>query len=82
MLAARKHISWPWRAPPHFGEGGEANVYHLSAACYEHQPFISKPERRDELTATLRELVESSGGDLRAWVVLPTTATCLPMVFS
>jgi len=69
MLVERQRKSWPWQSPPHFDDG--EHVYLLTAACFEHQPFMVSDERRDEWLAAARACVCECGGDLRGWVVLP-----------
>ena len=69
MLAARQKNDWPWHAPPHFGV--DQNLYLLTAACYDHQPILSTESRRDECCVALQNLLAETGGELRAWVVLP-----------
>ena len=70
LLASRKERKQPWHSPPH--RTGGTDFYHISAACYEHRPFIGHtPERmatfNDILLATVREVVP----ECYAWCVLP-----------
>lgn len=67
ILQHRKHLKRPWHRPPHFDQG---NVfYHLTGACFEHQPFIGhSPERMAEFSKLLLDTLPESPA---AWCVLP-----------
>lgn len=70
----------PWYSPPHFGEEGA--TYLLSAACWNHQPILNTPERRDEWLGVLLGIEDALDADLRAWVVLPNhyhLLVCVPL---
>ncbi|MFZ4767714.1 MAG: hypothetical protein ACOYMN_22435, partial [Roseimicrobium sp.] len=68
VLRRRKLASHPWHTPPH-PLGGEGE-YHLTAACYEHRPFIGySAERMDQFTTDLLEALV--GVEVHAWCVLP-----------
>jgi putative transposase len=69
LLEERQYKSWPWHAPPHFVDG--EHIYLLTAACFEHQPFMVSGARRDEWGVALQACVADCGGDLRGWVILP-----------
>ena len=70
VLRQRRQCRRPWHSPPHFGT--EPDLYHISAACYEHRQIISTPERLTEFEAKLLSgLAESGVAEVRAWVVLP-----------
>jgi putative transposase len=69
-LSLRKAQSHPWHGPPHAfdGEGG----YHLSAACYEHAPFIGvSPKRMVECERDLLAALQCCCEEVHAWCVLP-----------
>ncbi len=69
-LAERRTHRRPWHGPPHYE--GEAQVFMVTAACYEHAPFIGKsPNRMAEFEAQLLETVESAANPIFAWVILP-----------
>ena len=67
ILQYRKRLKRPWHRPPHFDQG---NIhYHLTGACFEHQPFIGhSPERMAEFSELL---LESLPEPPAAWCVLP-----------
>ncbi len=68
VLQWRKLRSRPWHTPPHpLGGAGE---FHLTAACYEHQPIIGQtPERMDAFSEELLAALEACR--LHAWCLLP-----------
>lgn len=68
VLHWRKLRSRPWHTPPHpLGGAGE---FHLSAACYEHQPIIGHTaERMDAFAEDLMQALE--GCEIHAWCLLP-----------
>jgi putative transposase len=69
-LALRKALSLPWHGPPH--PYGGAGAFHLSAACYEHAPFIGvSPARMAECERKLLETVQGCCESVHAWCVLP-----------
>ncbi len=59
----------PLHEPPHFGV--EKNVYHLSAACFNHLPIMNTTERRAEWENALLALFEKAEADVHSWVILP-----------
>lgn len=70
VLRFRKQSRLPWHSPPHFGT--EPNLYHISAACYEHAHILNNPERLDTFESELLSgLSESGVAEVRAWAVLP-----------
>lgn len=70
LLARRKARKQPWHSVPH-GAGIEGS-YHLSAACYEHNPIIGhSPERMEEFERLLLESVSPDAAEIFAWCVLP-----------
>jgi len=67
LLSERQRLGRPWHRPPHFGGG--AVHYHLTAACFEHQPHIGRsPER---MASFCEELLETLPVEPAAWCVLP-----------
>ena len=70
LLAARRQREMPLHAPPHYPDGKK--TYLISAACFEHRPFIHPESRRDQVkTQLIDDLRKEQWADLRAWVVLP-----------
>ncbi len=70
LLKYRRECGHPMHSPPHYI--GESGYYHLSAACYEHQPWIGvSPERMADFSRSLLEMLSSSGASCDAWCVLP-----------
>lgn len=70
VLCERKLQRRPWHSPPHVASDTE--FYHLTAACYEHQPVIGASLER--MAAFETELVTTLGQTCLcsfAWVVLP-----------
>ena len=69
-LALRKTLGHPWHGPPHVFD--LEGAYHLSAACYEHAPFIgASPARMAECERGLLEAVEPVSVAVHAWCILP-----------
>ena len=70
ILRSRRQCQLPWHSPPHFGT--EPNLYHITAACYEHTHILDNPERLSAFESNLLGgLSESGVAEVRAWVVLP-----------
>jgi putative transposase len=70
LLAWRKKQERPWHGPPHASV--PQTCFHLSAACYEHQPLIGvAPERMDGFSSALLELLSKATTRIHAWCVLP-----------
>ncbi len=70
ILHLRKQCRHPWHSPPHFGT--EPNLYHITAACYEHAHILDNPDRLSTFESNLVSgLAESGVAEVRAWVVLP-----------
>jgi putative transposase len=67
LLQYRQRLKRPWHRPPHFDQG---NIfYHLTGACFEHQPFIGhSPERMAEFSELLLDALPEPPA---AWCVLP-----------
>ncbi|HEY8503497.1 MAG TPA: hypothetical protein VIL46_02870 [Gemmataceae bacterium] len=69
-LEHRRRHRLPWHGPPHYERNAE--VYLVSAACYEHKPIIGRnPARMAEFEAELLETARETCRQLFAWVVLP-----------
>jgi len=69
-LAKRKARGYPWHGPPHCIT--EGNLFHVSAACYEHQPIIGESfERMAEFEEKLLSAVTKNAEQVLAWCVLP-----------
>lgn len=67
ILTYRQRLKRPWHRPPHFGKG--SIHYHLSAACYEHQPHIGLNAER--MASFSEALLETLPIPPAAWCVLP-----------
>jgi putative transposase len=69
-LKHRQRHRLPWHGPPHYV--GEPGSYLLSAACYEHRPFIGMNlERMAAFEADLLATTQAHAQEIFAWVVLP-----------
>ncbi len=71
LLEWRKQRTTPWHSPPHFISEGP-HRYHITAACFDHQPVIGKNLSRMEFFS--QNLLAELHGDNRqtfAWCVLP-----------
>ena len=67
ILQYRKLLKRPWHRPPHFDQG--AIHYHLTGACFEHQPHIGhSPDRMAEFSILLLDALPEPPA---AWCVLP-----------
>ena len=71
LLAWRKAHDRPWHSPPHRPNYG--HLYFLvSAACYEHAPYIGlSPQRMDSFSIALSEVFQRHATRTVAWCVLP-----------
>jgi putative transposase len=70
LLAWRKKQDRPWHSPPHVRVF--QTCFHLSAACYEHRPWIGvTPERMDGFSVALLGLLDQCGNRVHGWCVLP-----------
>ncbi|MBM3861823.1 MAG: transposase [Verrucomicrobia bacterium] len=65
VLSDRRQRDLPLHAPPHYPDGRQ--IYILTAACFEHRPFVSTEPRR----SALRDTLLAAPGDIHAWVILP-----------
>ena len=70
VLALRRAARRPWHRPPH-EDRGEGD-YHVTAACYEHAPFIgTSPARMAECEHDLLDSAQRCCEEVHAWCVLP-----------
>ncbi len=70
VLKLRKSQKLPWHSPPH--HGGSTRRFHVSGACYEHQPIIGKTvERISAFKEDLMNKHSVHGSDVLFGVVLP-----------
>ncbi len=68
-LNIRKELGFPWHSPPHFA--GEYMLYHISAACYQHQHIIGYSiERMTEFEKQLLQILSTCTENIIAWCVL------------
>lgn len=71
LLALRKSRGHPWHSPPHRANFGRLR-FHITAACFEHQPCIGRsPERMDTFARDLTAVFAAHAGRTFAWCVLP-----------
>ncbi len=71
VLSQRQGRHQPWHSPPHRYDEGRQH-YHITAACYEHQPHLGFSEKRmDDFTAAWLEVLKTSTTEVAAWCVLP-----------
>ena len=69
VIELRKSLQHPWHGPPHYTE---KFFYHISAACYEHQPIIGeRAKRMFEFEKELLHALRKNSEDVSAWSVLP-----------
>ncbi len=70
VLADRLRRGRPAHSPRHVDSG--QRHYHLTAACFEHQPHIGKTqERMSEFSHQLLDLLLTHASQVNAWVLLP-----------
>ena len=71
ILAWRKGNAHPWHSPPHRPNYGHVHFL-VSAACYEHAPYIGfSPQRKDAFSNALLNLFRQCAARTVAWCVLP-----------
>ena len=71
VLSWRKGNARPWHSPPHQPNFGHLHFL-VSAACYEHAHHIGiSPQRMDDFSAALLELLQQHAARTVAWCVLP-----------
>ena len=76
VLSDRQASGRAWHLPPHedFGPGD----YHITAACYEHVPFIgTSPARMVAFETELLSILDACCEEVHAWCVLPNHYHCL-----
>jgi len=72
ILAWRQAHAQPWHSPPHQPNFGQL-CFHVSAACYEHRPYIGhSPKRMDDFARDLQAVFDAYATRTFAWSVLPT----------
>jgi putative transposase len=70
-LAIRKTKGYPWHGPPH-KISDQTTLYHLSAACYEHQHILGYSfERMTDFEEKLLKTVAHNDEQVLAWSLLP-----------
>jgi len=70
LLAWRRQMRFPWHSPPHCIS--DRGVYHITAACYEHEAIIgSSPARMAGFADALVACLSLHAGAIHAWCVLP-----------
>ncbi len=70
LMAWRKQQGLPWHRPPH--RTSEKTRYHVTAACFEHAPFIGHSRDRMEIfCGTLLGVFRSRNALIHAWCVMP-----------
>jgi putative transposase len=71
VLAARRREETAWHGPPHWNHDGPAR-FHITAACYEHEPHIGRDARRmNSFADALLETVSPNDARIAAWCILP-----------
>ena len=61
LMAWRKQQGLPWHRPPH--RASEKTRYHVTAACFEHRPYIGHSEERMRaLCGTLLGVIKNPAG--------------------
>jgi putative transposase len=71
LMASRRERHHAWHRPPHRSAAIPLS-YHITAACYEHAPFIGhSPERMDSMSSELLTAFETNECRVHAWCVLP-----------
>jgi len=70
LLAWRKSRGQPWHSPQH--RSGTTNSYHLTAACYQHAPYIGQSLHRIRaFCEQLLPTITATSATVRGWCVLP-----------
>jgi putative transposase len=71
MLAWRKARRQPWHSPPRLPNFGHLH-FHITAACYEHRPYIGHSlQRMDAFAHNLLAVFTAHANQTFAWCVLP-----------
>ncbi len=68
LVEERLKKGYPPHSPPH--PIRDHNYYLLTAACYQHAPFMKSPNRRQELLDAVFETFIEAGIAIHAWVIL------------
>ncbi len=69
-IESRKARGAPWHGPPHYES--ECRHYLLTAACYEHRPWIGTgPERMADFEEQWLDVLAAHCRKVFAWIVLP-----------
>jgi len=70
ILRERRLNGLPWHSPPHLE--GLSGLYHICAACYEHQHYIGTTvDRMQDFSGALLETLRRLSAEIFAWSVLP-----------
>ncbi|HMT06691.1 MAG TPA: hypothetical protein PKA82_01720 [Pyrinomonadaceae bacterium] len=70
-MSERKVNRQPWHGPPKFEHVGKTRFL-ITAACYEHKPWIGISSERMSLTAeSLLSIADEFCSELYAWCILP-----------
>lgn len=71
VLDWRKAHDRPWHSPPHRPNYGHL-YFLISAACFEHAPYIGlSPQRMDSFSIALSKVFQQHATRTVAWCVLP-----------
>ena len=69
VLLCRAQLHRPWHSPPLVFQAGQ---FHLSAACYEHQPHLGYSVKRlADFAERLLEQMKEAQTPVFAWCLLP-----------
>ena len=69
VLAYRKLHGRTWHYPHHRGTCG---AFHITAACFEHRPFVgTSVQRMVDWEQQLAGVIADQNSSLHAWCVLP-----------
>jgi putative transposase len=70
LLSWRRTMRYPWHSPPH--RTSDRGLYHITAACYLHQPVIGySPARMSAFSDQLLASLGHHASAIHAWCVLP-----------
>jgi len=71
LLTWRRAHRNPWHSPPHRADDSHLH-FHITAACFEHQPYLGySPARLDAFARDLLALFAAHAAEAFAWCVLP-----------
>jgi putative transposase len=68
IVLTRQAKGHPFHSPPHLIR--EPGYFLITAACYEHAPILSTPQRRTEFEARLLSSLHEAKIEIDAWVIL------------